>query len=132
MGELAGYNTRVLAVPLTGGTADLTLPLFPAPFGGVTIRAAYATMAGAIAGHATNYVACNLVNGGTAGTATAAMGTAGGTAGWSAGVPKAFSLNPAADELAAGEWLVAKYDVNGTITAPGDVVITVHYVDGKG
>ena len=132
MGELAGYNTKVLSIPITGGTADLSLPLFPAPFGGITVTGAYVTLAGAVAANGSNYVTCNLLNGGTAGTATAAIGTVGGTAGWSAGVPKAFDLNTAADELTAGQWLVAKYDVTGTVTAPGDVVFTVVYVDGKG
>ena len=133
MGELAGYNTQVVVVPLTGGTAGtVTLPLFPAPFGGVTVTAAYATAAGAVAANGSNYVTCTLVNGGTAGTATAAIGTAGGTAGWSASTPKTFDLNTAADELTAGQWLVAKYAVTGSVTAPGDLAITVYYVGGKG
>lgn len=133
MGELAGYNTQVVVAPIAGGTAGtVTLPLFPAPFGGVTIKAAFVTAAGAVAANGSNYATMTLINGGTAGTAAAAIGTAGGTAGWSAATPKAFELNASADELAAGEWLVAKYDVTGTISAPGDVVVTVHYVGGKG
>lgn len=133
MGDLAGYNTHVVVAPVAIGTAGtVTLPLFPAPFGGVTVKAAYATAAVAVAAHADNKLTMTLVNGGTAGTATTALGTAGGTAGWAAATPKEFSLNASADELTAGQWLVAKYDIGGTITAPGEVALVVHYVDGKG
>ena len=41
MSELAGYNTKVVVAPITGGTAGtVTLPLFPATFGGITLDAA--------------------------------------------------------------------------------------------
>jgi hypothetical protein len=133
MSELAGYNTRMVVAPIAGGTAGtVTLPLFPAPFGGVTVKSAYAVAAGAVAANGSNYFTMTLHNGGTAGTATAALGTAGGTVGWSAGTPKTFDLNANADELAAGEWLVAKYAVTGTVVAPGDVVVSLQLVGGKG
>lgn len=133
MSKLAGYNTQVIAAPIAGGTAGtVTLPLFPAPFGGVTVVAAYATPAGAVAANGSNYATMTLHNGGTAGTATAAIGTAGGTVGWSADTPAAFNVNANADELTAGQWLVAKYAVTGSVTAPGDVVVTIHYKGGKG
>lgn len=133
MSELAGYNTRVVVAPITGGTAGtVTLPLFPAPFGGVTIDGAWATAAGAVAANGSNYATMTLVNGGTAGTATTAVGTAGGTVGWSASTPAAFSVNTGAKTLTEGQWLVAKYAVTGSVTAPGDVAITIRYKHGKG
>lgn len=133
MGELAGYNTQVVVAPIAGGTAGtVTLPLFPAPFGGVTIKAAFVTAAGAVAANGSNYATMTLINGGTAGTAAAAIGTAGGTVGWTAAAPAAYSLNTAADELTEGQWLVAKYAVTGSVTAPGDMVVSVQYVGGKG
>jgi hypothetical protein len=123
----------MMVAPITGGTAGtVTLPLFPAPFGGVTIKAAHVTFAGAVAANGGNYATMTLLNGGTAGTATTAIGTAGGTVGWSAAVPAAYSLNTAADELTEGQWLVAKYAVTGSVTAPGDMAVVVQYVNGKG
>ena len=134
MGELAGYSTKVVSVGFASGTVDASLPLFPAPFGGVTVKAAWAVTQDAVAANGSNYLDVILINGGTSGTATTAIGTAAaaGTAGWAAATPKAITLNASADELTVGQWLVAKYDVTGSITAPGNVRFVVHYVDGKG
>lgn len=133
MGELAGYNTMIVSAPLAVGTVGTaSMPLFPAPFGGVTVTAAYASTEVAVAANGTNFMTLNLINGGTAGTATTSIGTVVGTVGWAAATPRAFSLNASADELTAGQWLVAKYDIGGTITSPVNVTFTIHYVGGKG
>ena len=134
MSELSGYTTKVVSVGFASGTVDATLPLFPAPFGGLTVTGAWAVTQDAVAANGSVYLDVFLINGGTAGTATTAIGTAAsaGTVGWSAGVPKSITLNSAADELTVGQWLVAKYDVTGAVTAPGNVRFVIHYVDGKG
>lgn len=75
-------------------------------------------------------LALELMNGGTSGTATTALGTVGsGTAdtGWVADVPRNGSLvsNPA---LAAGEALRVKYDETGTVnTAWLNISIGIRY-----
>lgn len=134
MSEVAGYSTKVISVGFTSGTVDASLPLFPAPYGGITITKAYAVTQDAVAANGSVYLDVILINGGTAGTATTAIGTAAGagTVGWTAATPKAITLNSSADELTEGQWLVAKYDVTGAVTAPGNVRFVVHYVDGKG
>lgn len=139
MGDLAGYDRHIIATGFYSGTAatgtaDISLPIFPAPFGGVTITQAWASTQDAVAANASNTLDVILINGGTAGTATTAIGTAAaaGTAGWTAGGIKSITLNSSADELTSGQWLVAKFDVAGTITLPQAVRYTIEYVHGKG
>ena len=94
--------------------ADDVIPLWRAPIK-ASIMGAYATMTNALAANGTNFFALTLRNGGTAGTATTAISDAiGGTAGWSALVPKAFTLS--ADEIDAGELVQLVYDEDGTGT----------------
>lgn len=134
MSDLAGYTTHIVSVGFASGTVDASLPLFPAPFGGMTIVNAWAVTQDAVAANGSVYLDVQLINGGTSGTATTAIGTAAaaGTAGWAAATPKAITLNTALDELTVGQWLVAKYDITGAVTAPGNVRFVVHYVNGKG
>lgn len=94
--------------------ADDVIPLWRAPIK-ASIMGAYATMTNALAANGTNFFALTLRNGGTAGTATTAISDAiGGTAGWSALVPKEFTLS--ADELDAGDLLQLVYEEDGTGT----------------
>lgn len=94
--------------------ADDVIPLWRAPIK-ASIMGAYATMTNALAANGTNFFALTLRNGGTAGTATTAISDAiGGTAGWSALVPKKFTLS--ADELDAGDLLQLVYEEDGTGT----------------
>lgn len=133
MGELAGYNSNIVTVVTDGGSATpgtVTLPILLAPFGGVTVKSAYLTASTQVAANGSNYVTATLLNGGTAGTATAAIGTAGGTAGVAA-APAAFSLNTDADELSAGQYLVAKVVKTGTV-AENQFSLVVTWVHGKG
>ncbi len=139
MSDLAGYDKKIISTGFYSGTAatgtaDISLPIFPAPFGGVTITQAWASVQDAVGANASNYLDVVLLNGGTAGTATTAIGTAAaaGTAGWTAGAIKTITLNTSADELTVGQWLVAKFDITGTITLPQAVRYTIEYVNGKG
>lgn len=100
--------------------ADDIIPLWKAP-ARATIMAAYATMTNALAANGTNYFSLTLRNGGTAGTATTSISnTIGGTVGWSALVPAAFTMS--ADEVAAGECVQLVYDEEGTGTFTSMVV----------
>jgi hypothetical protein len=130
---LAGYNQQITNVVSDGGSATpgtVTVPILKAPFGGATVKAAYLTASTAVGANGSNYFTATLLNGGTAGTATAAIGTAGGTAGVVA-APAAFSLNTDADELTAGQYLVAKLVKTGTV-AENQFSVMVEWVGGKG
>lgn len=94
--------------------ADDDIALWRAPFA-CEIRSAYATLSNAVAGHTANYFDLALYNGGTAGTAlTAIAGTLGGTAGWSALTPTAFTVSSGA--LTAGQLVKLRYNEEGTGT----------------
>lgn len=131
MTKLAGYSDFKTVVTIAGtatpGTA--VLPVLIAPFGGVTVKSAYVVASPAVAANGSNYTTITLLNGGAAGTATTAIGTAGGTAGITL-APAAFSLNTALDELTAGQFLMAKVVKTGTV-ALVDYAVTVEYVNGK-
>ncbi len=130
MGELAGYNSHIVTVN-SPTSADYTIPVFRAPFGGATIKGAWAVASTTLAGSTADYFDVKLLNGGTVGTATTAVGTVGGTAGWPAQTAKAFSFNTDLDELTEGQYLMAKYDETGTV-AVADVTVIVEWVHGKG
>jgi hypothetical protein len=127
---IAGINTRQVAV-VYSGTVDGTVPAFVAPWGGATIKNAYGFVTAAVTAHATNTLTLNLLNGGTVGTATTAIGTAGGTVGIAANTKTAFSMNSALATLTEGQVLMVKFDWNGSIT-PGDQTVIVEWVQGKG
>lgn len=97
--------------------ADDVIPLWrcPSDLEGAVIKGAMAVVANDVAASTTNYFSLNLLNGGTAGTATTAISsTIGGTAGWSGLTPKSFTIS--AGTIAAGEVVCLKYDEEGTGT----------------
>jgi hypothetical protein len=133
MSLLSGYNEHVTTILSDGGSATpgtVFLPILLAPFGGVTVKSAYLSARTAVGANGSNYFTATLHNGGTAGTATTAIGTAGGTAGVTA-APQAFSLNTSADELSAGQYLVANLVKTGTL-AENEFSLIVTWVHGKG
>ena len=114
-------DPKSIVIPLGyDPAADDIIPLWKAP-AKATIVAAYATMTNALAANGTNYFSLTLRNGGTAGTATTSISnTIGGTAGWSALLPKAFTMS--SDEVAAGECVQLDYNEEGTGTFTSMVV----------
>lgn len=109
--------------------ADDVLPIFRAPKN-LEILAARAVAPNAVNGSTANYFAVNLINGGSAGTATTVMsGTIGGTAGWSALTPVSFtSLEGTMTE---GDILNLNYNEEGSATIQG-MLIQIDYVLGVG
>ena len=130
MSLISGYNKQVVTVN-SSTSADITVPAIRAPFGGITITGVYGMSSTTLGASTADYFSLTLLNGGTTGTATATIGTAGGTAGWVANTSKSFSLNTAADELTEGQFLMVKYDETGTV-AIADWTVIVEYVAGKG
>jgi hypothetical protein len=130
MSQIAGYTKNVILLN-SSTSADWTLAAFRAPFGGATITGAWAVSSTVLAASTADYFSITLLNGGTVGTATAAIGTVGGTTGWAAATAQAFTLNATADELTEGQYLMAKYDETGTV-AVADIQVFVEWVHGKG
>lgn len=108
---------------------DETLPLWVAP-AACEIVSWYAIPGATITAGAGTGLQLTLQNGGTVGTATAALGTIGsGTAdtGWVADTVRQGSL-VASPQLAAGEALTVKYDETGTVNAVfTHVTVNVRY-----
>lgn len=110
--------------------ADQTYPVWRAPLA-CEVRSAYATVVDDVAASTANYFTVQLLNGGSAGTATTTMTDAiGGTPGWTGLTPKAFSLTAAQVQLAAGEVVTVKYDETGTATF-GQMVVQLDVVYGE-
>lgn len=104
-----------LAFTLTGDLADETYQLWVAP-AACEVVFFYAASGATITAGAGTGVVLTLQNGGTSGTATAAIGTIGsGTAdtGWVADTVRTGTLGVAT--LAAGEALTLKYAEDGTV-----------------
>ena len=79
---------------------------------------AYWINTNAVGADTANYFDVALYNGGAAGTALTALGgTVGGTGGWVAGTPTAFTISEGT--LAAGDTVLVRYneEVTGTFTA---------------
>lgn len=94
--------------------ADDDIAVWRAP-ASCNIRSAYWTNTNAVAASTANYFDVALWNGGTAGTALSAIaGTIGGTGGWTALTPVAFTIGTAA--VAAGELVKVRYNEEGTGT----------------
>lgn len=129
-----GSQTRqsVVASFTHDPAADDQLPVFVAPVA-CTIESAYAVVANDVAASTANYFDVGLVNKGAAGTATTAVSSAdaGGTAGWNAMVPVAFTIDTDNNNLTAGDCLVVDYDETGTGTF-GVLSVQVNYVVGTG
>ena len=96
--------------------ADATFPMWRAP-AACEIKSAYATVISAVNASTANYFTAQLFNGGAAGTDITAISDAiGGTPGWAALTPKAFTLTATGKNLAAGDMVTVKYDETGTGT----------------
>ena len=96
--------------------ADDVLPIWRAPLA-AEIKSAYWINANAVAADGSNYFDVALYNGGAAGTAiTLISGTIGGTAGWTALLPVAFTMTTTGKMVAAGDVVTAKYNEAGTGT----------------
>lgn len=94
--------------------ADDFLPVWVAPQA-CELVGAKVVVANVVASHTANYFSLALINGGTAGTATTEIGgTIGGSTGWTALLPVAFTLSNGT--IAAGEVVTLKYDEEGTGT----------------
>lgn len=138
MPSIAGYDKSQIAVTINGGSVvagTVTVPVLIAPYGGLTVTAAKIAADKTISAHATNFATFTLLNGGTVGTATTAIGTAAGTAGTATGIvaatPQAFTLNSDADELTEGQYLMIKYVMAGAL-ADNQFSAIIEYVRGKG
>lgn len=131
MGKLAGYNHNTWTLNFADQAGDETFAVGRAPYGGITVKSAYAVATETVTASTANHYNITLVDGGATGTATTAIGTAGGTGGWVADTAGAFTLNASLDELDSGDYLMAKYDETGTV-GPGEITVIVEYVHGKG
>ena len=111
--------------------ADDVIPVWTAPQA-CTIVSANAVSVNGLAADGTNYYSLALRNIGAAGTATTAIAAAvGGTAGWTALVPTAFTINTDNNNIAAGDVVSVVYDENGTGTFTA-VAVQLNYVIGTG
>ena len=107
--------------------ADDVMPIFRAPKA-CEIKAAYATVANAVAASTSDYFSVALRNGGSAGTGTTVIAAAvGGTPGWSALVPKTWSISEGT--LATGDLVQLVYDETGTATF-GQLTVQLEVVYG--
>lgn len=109
--------------------ADDVLPVFVAPKACRVVGAKVVSTNG-LAADGTNYFDVALLNIGTAGSGTTEVGgTIGGTVGWTALVPTAFTIDTDNDALASGEVLAIKYNENGTGTFTA-MQVQIDYVLG--
>jgi hypothetical protein len=124
---------NILTVVVYDPGQDAKIPLLKVPDDHVyTVEAAVASTDRATVAHATNIFTLQLQNGGSAQAGTDAISDAiGGTGGWAANTAKNFAITAGAGDLTAGQWLMLVYDEGGTV-APGEIVVTIEYVDGIG
>lgn len=109
--------------------ADDVIAFWKAPLA-CEIVSACATVANDVAAHADNHFAVSLLNGGAAGTATTALGSAvGGTVGWTGLTPKPFTITEGS--IAAGDIVVISYNEEGTGTF-GQMTVQLDVVYGYG
>jgi hypothetical protein len=124
-------NKHLLSVVITDPGADKSVPVLRADEN-ITIEAAYVCADTTVGASTADYYAVNLLNGGVAGTETTNIGgTVGGVAGWVANTPKSLAITAGSGKLTTGQWLVAKYNEEGTV-APGRITVVVEYVRGVG
>lgn len=87
------------------------------------VKSAYAIKSNALAAGTANYFSLQLRNGGAAGTATTAISDEiGGTVGWAALTPVAFTMTTTGKNLAAGDVVEIDYDETGTGTFADTIV----------
>lgn len=124
------YNKKSVAVAIDWDpAADDDIPLWVAPQA-AEILAAKVVVTNTVNGSTANYFDLALFNGGTAGTAlTPIAGTIGGTAGWTALTPTAFTVTNGT--VAAGELIKLRYNEEGTGTFQS-MIVQMDYVDGVG
>jgi hypothetical protein len=109
--------------------ADDVLPLFVAPRA-CEVISANATTVNDVAANTANYFDIALRNGGAAGTATTALGgTIGGTAGWTGGTPKTFTVSEGT--LAVNDVVTLVYNEEGTGTFT-QMLVQLNIVYGVG
>lgn len=127
------YERKIISVNITDPGADKRVPLLRVPARqAFTLEAAYVVADTDTVTNVTNYWQCSLENGGAAGTAqTPISAVAGGTAGWTANVPKALAITAGLGELAEGQYLNLNYNEEGTV-APGRFTVILEYVNGVG
>lgn len=107
--------------------ADKNIPIWRAPMP-CTIKAAYAMLSTTVAASTANYFQLSLLNGGASGSGSDTIaGAIGGTVGWTAGTPYAFTISDG--KLEAGEVVLLKYDEEGTGTF-GQVTVQLDVVYG--
>lgn len=131
---LAGYNVNITPVSINLGSVvsgTTSMPVLKAPFGGMTVLDWSVVADDTLNGSGSNYATFTLLNGGAVGTATTSIGTAGGTAGYTALTPVAGSVNAAADELTVDQFLVLKGVMTGAI-ADNQFNAIIRWVRGKG
>lgn len=139
MAQLAGYTRQTTTAVVVAGSVGashgtVTLPVLRAPFGGLTITGARLAAGVNIAAGTANYITATLINGGTAGTATTAIGTAGGTAGVpGAGTvaPTAFTMSSTLNELTADQYLNLTVAMTGVL-ANNNYTAIIEWVRGQG
>ena len=133
MSLLSGYNHNVTTVTFSDQAADGSIGAFVAPFGGATVKAWYLLPELTVAASGTDYYIVTLINGGSTGTATTAIGTAAGSAaGVVANTKSTGTLNTTTvNELAAGDVLRIIYDEEGTV-APGELTCVIEWAHGLG
>ena len=94
------------------------------------IKEAWACVVDDVAASTANYFSLTLLDGGANASGTAAMTNAiGGTAGWTGGTPKNFTISEGT--LDENDYLVLKYDETGTATFK-QVTVGFEYVLGVG
>lgn len=115
------YNTETLIAYIDHDpAADDDLFIFKAPQQ-IEIVSASFTCNNAVAADANNYFDVALYNGGTAGTATTAIGgTVGGTVGWTALTPKDFTVSDGT--VTANQIVYLRYNEHGTGTFSAGVL----------
>lgn len=108
--------------------ADDVIPAWRAPLA-AEIKSAYWINSNAVAGDTANYFDLALYNGGANGTAvTLISGTIGGTAGFTALLPVAFTMTATGKNVAAGDVVTLQYNEEGTGTfASGMLQLDVVY-----
>jgi len=108
--------------------ADDVIPVFIAP-AACELEGAKVIVTNAVNGSTANYFDLALLNGGSAGTATTQIGgTIGGTAGWTALLPVAFTISDGT--LAAGDVVTVKYNEEGTGTF-ASMLVQLDFVLGE-